>query len=130
MSNSLLTGKDARRRARRPTPGLRLFRPIVGEVVDVSPLGVGIKSSSSLKVGQSYSLLVMRGMRMKRVTGRVAWCTLTKTELIASATTLPVFRAGIVFDHLEPSVWRFLDSGVPAARSAVADRLPGRPASP
>ena len=118
MSDYLLTRKESRRRSRRPTPRLHLFRPILGEVLDFSRLGLGIRSSSPLKVGQSYSLLVRRGVRMKRMTGRVAWCTLTKTELIAPGTTLPVFRAGIEIDHLEPSACRFLDSEVPAARSA------------
>ena len=115
MSDFLLTRQEARRRSRRPTPSLRLLRPVLGEVVDFSRLGLGISSSSPLKVGQFYSLLVRRGVRMKRMTGRVAWCTLTKTELIATGTTLPVFRAGIEIGHLEPSAWRFLDSEVPAA---------------
>ena len=117
MSDFLLTGEDARHRSRWRTPNLRLVRPVLGEVVDVSPLGLGIKSSSSLNVGQSYSLLVRRGVRMKRVSGRVAWCTLTKTKLVATGTTLPVFRVGIEIDHLEPSAWKFLDSDVPATRS-------------
>lgn len=54
---------------------------------------------------------------MKRVTGRVAWCTLTKTELIATGTSLPVFRAGIEIDHLKPSAWRLLNSDNQATRS-------------
>jgi hypothetical protein len=117
MSRFLLTEEEARHRSRRRTPNLRLVRPVLGEVVDVSPLGLGIKSSSPLNVRQSYSLLVRRGVRIKRMTGRVAWCTLTKTELIGTGTTLPVFRAGIEIEHLEPSVWRFLDSEVRATSS-------------
>lgn len=85
--------------------------------MDVSPLGLGIKSSDPLKVGRSYSLLVRRGVRIKKVTGRVAWCTLTKTELVDTGTTLPVFRSGIEIDHLEPSAWRFLGADIPVARS-------------
>lgn len=115
MSNYLLTRQESRRRSRRPSPRLRLLRPVQGEVVDVSPLGLGITSSSPLKVGHFYSILVRRGMRVKKLAGRVAWCTLTKTELIAARTALPVFRAGIEIDHLQPSAWRFLNKELPAA---------------
>lgn len=114
MSDSPPTKQEARRRSRRPTPSLRLLRPVLGDVVDFSRLGLGIRSSSPLKVGQSISLLVRRGVRVKRVTGRVAWCTLTKTQRITPGTTLPVFTAGIEIDHLEPAAWRFLESGAPA----------------
>lgn len=117
MSDFRRTEKESRRRSRRPTPSLHLFRPVLGEVVDFSRMGLGIRSSTPLKVGQSYSLLVRRGVKMKWVKGRVAWCTLTKTELIAAGTALPVFRAGIEIDYLEPSAWRFLDSEVTATKS-------------
>ena len=117
MNGFLLTGEEARHRSRRRTSNLRLLRPVLGEVVDFSRLGLGIRSSTALNVGQSYSLLVRRGVRVKKMTGRVAWCSLTKSELIATGTTLPVFRAGIEIGYLEPSAWRFLDSEVPPARS-------------
>jgi hypothetical protein len=79
---------------------------------------MGIRSSNPLEVGRSYSLLVRRGLRVKRMNGRVAWCTLTKTDLIATGTSLPVFRAGIEIEHLEPSAWRFLGADVLSPRAA------------
>ena len=112
MVDYLLTGQEARRRLRARRSDLRLIRPVAGEVVDVSPLGLGIKSADALRVGESYSLLLRRGMKRKRVTGRVAWCRLTKTELIGARTAQPVYRSGIEIDHLEPSAWRFLSSAV------------------
>ena len=47
-------------------------RPVLGES-GFSRLGLGIRSSSALNVGESYSLLVRRGVRVKKTTG-VAWC--------------------------------------------------------
>ena len=90
----------------------------MGEIVDFSPLGLGIESSSPLRVGQAYSFVLRRGMKMKRVAGHVAWCRLTKTELITSSTTTTVYRSGIEIDHLEPSAWRFLDSDMSATGRA------------
>jgi hypothetical protein len=112
MVDYLLTGQEARRRSRTRRSDLRLIRPVAGEVLDFSPLGLGIESADALRVGESYSLLLRRGMRRKRVTGRVAWCKLTKTELVGARTAQPFYRSGIEIDHLEPSAWRFLSSAV------------------
>ena len=117
MSDHLLTGREARHRARVRTADLQLIRPVLGSVVDISPLGMGIRSSNPLEVGRFYSLLVRRGLRVKRMNGRVAWCALTKTDLIATGTSLPVYRAGIEIEHLEPSAWRFLGAEVRSSRA-------------
>lgn len=122
MVDYLLTGQEARRRSRARRSDLRLIRPVAGEVVDFSPLGLGIKSADALRVGESYSLLLRRGLRVKRVTGHVAWCRLTKTELIGASTAQPVYRSGIEIDHLEPSAWRFLTAEVAARPLSLPKR--------
>ena len=118
MAHYLLTGEEARRRSRARRSDLRLIRPVLGEIVDISPLGLGLESSSPLRVGQSYSFLVRRGVKMKRVTGHVAWSRLTKTELLTTTTTKMVYRSGIEIDLLQPSTWRFLDPDINATRRA------------
>lgn len=110
MADHLLTGEGARRRSRTRSSGIRLLRPISGQVVDFSPLGLGIRSSNPLSVGQSYSFLLRRGMKVKRVIGHVAWCRLTKTDSTTSSTTPLAYRSGLEIEHLEPSAWRFLSS--------------------
>lgn len=110
MADDLPTGEGARRRSRTQSSDIRLIRPITGKVVDFSPLGLGIRSSNPLSVGQSYSFLLRRGMKVKRVIGHVAWCRLTKTDSNTSSTTSLAYRTGVEIDHLEPSAWRFLSS--------------------
>lgn len=119
MVDYLLTGQEARRRSRARRSDLRLIRPVAGEVVDFSPLGLGIMSADALRVGEFYSLLLRRGVRMKRVTGHVAWCKLTRAELIGASSSQPVYRSGIEIDHLEPSAWKFLSSEVSDSRLAL-----------
>ncbi len=67
------------------------------DIVDVSVNGVGIETHTYLGVGRDYSLRVTREEGDLRLTGRVVWCTLVRTERNGAGDIFPVYRAGIRF---------------------------------
>ena len=95
---------------------LQMLRPVRGKVVDVSGLGIGVESGEALKVRQEYIFLLRHGLRVKRLSGQVKWCSLTRSSHFDSNADPLVFRAGIAIEVLGPKVWAFLSSSLQASQ--------------
>lgn len=80
------------------------------DIVDVSVNGVGMETRTYLGVGRDYTLRVTREDGVLRLSGRVVWCTLVRTEKNPAGDVFPVYRAGIRFrDILSDSGRQWLD---------------------
>lgn len=96
--------------------GLRVVRPFRGEIVDVSGLGLGVETSQGVKVRQEYKILIRRGLRLKRLQGRVKWCSMGRSATSEADSQPLVFRVGIALEDLRPEDWSFLSSSLRVAR--------------
>ena len=106
---------EKRRRLRTGAGDLQMLRPVRGKVVDVSGLGLGIESGDGLEVRQEYNFLLRHGLQLKKLRGRVKWCSLGPSSHSDPNAPPLVFRAGIAIEDLRPRVWTFLSSSLHAS---------------
>ena len=87
---------DLRRSRRRPSVGMRLTNPVPGDILDVSPNGLGIVCSHPLRVHQHYALTLAfeGGLRTHR-RGEVRWCRLTRSSIDDNGNPRLLFRMGV-----------------------------------
>lgn len=92
-----MTGSE-RREERFSVEGVRGSLIVTGDaqVTNLGLDGLGIETRTPLEVGRTYVLSLVRPDRQLRVEGRVAWCSLVRTER-ESDEVLPIYRAGVRF---------------------------------
>ncbi len=71
--------------------------PIGATVVDVSDCGMGIESSSQLRVGASYVFRVQMGSKSFGMPGKVEWCRFAGTRGTTGVEPMTGYRAGVSF---------------------------------
>lgn len=107
--------------------GLRL--PMDARVVDLSSGGLGVETDRWLQVGRRYtvSLPTREDGKTLRVPGRVAWCTLARTERNSAGEVAPIYKAGIQFHEPDPATVEAIESLLSrAARVGMENRTHGR----
>ena len=77
-------------------------RPITGEVLNTSHLGMAIQTHDSLTIGWSYAFRMRNGSEVIRIPGKIQWCRLVQLLRVGENEFLPVFRMGI---HLAGNLW-------------------------
>ena len=70
---------------------------LVGRVVDLSVGGLGLETTTGVRIGSRHSFTVAVGERPFRVEGEVRWCRLTQTIGRGEGEVAPIYRAGIRF---------------------------------
>lgn len=84
-------------------PDGRLLGPVMtARVLDMSPGGAHIETSSALRVGAPYAFTLEISGASRRMRGRVRWCRLVATRAVDDGERTPVYRAGVVWDACDP----------------------------
>ena len=69
-------------------------------VSNISLNGLGVQTSTQLHVGREYSFRLGEGKDQFLVSGKVAWCHLSRTEKRPGGDIVPVYKAGIGFSEV------------------------------
>lgn len=69
-------------------------------VINMSLDGMAVESSKRLNVGRAYSLKLRHGNKLIKLTGKVVWCILTRSDRKAEGSVVPVYKAGLVFEDV------------------------------
>jgi hypothetical protein len=129
---SSLTERGERRRlSRQERSDLRFWHPVVGEIVDVSPIGMAVKTNHILDIGKVYFFRTRWRSKLIVFLGTVRWCSFDRVRPSGASLIVPVFRAGVEFtDGLSRTAQEFLVGEETAEQSAnpgLADPGHARP---
>ena len=78
----------------------RLAFNLGAEVVNISPAGMCVRTTSPLVVHRSYDISLSQAGEQVRLKGTVRWCTLRSTRRTQSNEIEPLYEAGVAFDGL------------------------------
>ncbi|MEM6704927.1 MAG: PilZ domain-containing protein [Acidobacteriota bacterium] len=94
--------QDPRRNPRFDVENLdgRLAFNLGAEVVNISPAGMCVRTTSPLVVHRSYDISLSQSGEQIRLKGTVRWCTLRSTRRTQSNEIEPLYEAGVAFDGL------------------------------
>lgn len=94
--------QDPRRNPRFDVENLdgRLAFNLGAEVVNISPAGMCVRTTSPLVVHRSYDISLSQAGEQVRLKGTVRWCTLRSTRRTQSNEVEPLYEAGVAFDGL------------------------------
>lgn len=70
------------------------------EVKNLSVGGMALEARRRLDVGRTYMFTIRKQDDLLRISGRVAWCVLTRTERVSETEVTPVYHAGIHFEDV------------------------------
>ncbi len=94
--------RDKRRFPRHDVERLPVKTPVVGWVLNASPQGMAIETSTRLNVGWSYAFRMGESTGVIRIPGRVQWCRLVRTLRREDGDITPVYHVGVA---LAGSLW-------------------------
>ena len=98
-SRSRRKKRSRRRHPRWQVPDGRLLGPVMtARVLDMSPGGARIETTSALRVGAPYAFTLELSGTSRRMRGRVRWCRLVATRAANDGDRAPVYRAGVTWD--------------------------------
>lgn len=91
--------QERRVHPRRTIQGVHVHNGVLsGELLNFSPGGLAIETTSSLRVGSLYTFRLGRPWMSFRVTGSVRWSRLARTRSGPGGEVTPVFVAGIAIE--------------------------------
>ena len=95
--------QERRGHSRRVIQGVHIHnRAVSGELLNFSPGGMAIETTSSLRVGARYTFHLGRPWMSFRVTGSVRWSRLARTRSRRDGEVTPIFVAGIALESDQP----------------------------
>ena len=72
---------------------------LVGRVMNLSLGGLGLESTTGLRIGSQHSFRVSVGSKPFKVDGEVRWCRLTQTVSKGRGDVVAIYRAGLAFNQ-------------------------------